>query len=489
MGGDADSLQQLPSLGTARTTSRKRGFQGATSATLLPVGQPGQSEYSERKGGTRASIGRLCGGKLGVVQQQETTPVVITGLGVVSPIGVGRTAFAQALDQQQSGIAPIDHFDASQLPVRLCARVRDFEPKRYVRPRKSLKIMSRDMAFAVAAAWEAWESAGLDRKPLEPHRIGVVFGADVMCTPLEECARAYPQCLENGEFSLSTWGRRMAEVWPPLTMLKTLPNMVSCHVSIPLDARGPNNTIHLSEVSSLLALAEAARVIQRGWADAMLSGGSCWMQDPFEWVVRSRLEELSPNGPEQPAPRPFDKTRNGQVRGEGAGAVVLESLRSAQQRNAPVLARLLGFGSSGPGRAESDQARQASLQRAIGAALKMAGISPEDVVCVFAQGQGTRLDVAEAQALAASVPGVPVIGLQGYVGNCSAAAGVLQLVGALVSHAEGFLPATLFFQQADPQCPVPVVAQRRPWSESGPVLICNLTSSGQSAAVLVAFPD
>ncbi len=423
------------------------------------------------------------------MQRRATTPVAITGLGVVSPIGVGREAFARSLQEQQSGIGAIDYFDARKLPVRVCAQVRDFAPKKYVRPRKSLKIMSRDMMFAVAAAWEAWEQAQLEQKSLEPERVGVVFGADVMCTPLEECARTYPQCIEQGEFRLSIWGQRMAEIWPPLTMLKTLPNMVSCHVSIPLDARGPNNTIHLSEVSSLLALAEATRVIQRGWADAMLSGGSCWMQDPFEWVVRSHLEELSPNGPDEPAPRPFDKNRNGQVRGEGAGAVVLESLRSAQARGVPVLATVLGYGSSGPGGEPGPEAQINSLKRAIHAALRMASLSPQDVGVVFAQGQGTRADAAEAQALAGIFSDVPVVSVQGYVGNCSAAAGAFQLLSALVCHALGRLPATLFFQQPDPQCPVNVVAQSCVWPSSGVVLLCSLGSRGQAAALLIELAD
>jgi len=426
---------------------------------------------------------------LGLVQRRSTTPVVITGLGVVSPIGIGCRVFAQSLQKQASGIAVLDQFDARGLPVRLCARVRDFEPKRFVRPRKSLKVMSRDMMFAVAAAWEAWEQARLNQVPLEPERVGVVFGADVMCTPLEECVQAYSQCVDGGEFRLSVWGQRMAQIWPPLTMLKTLPNMVSCHVSIPLDARGPNNTIHQGEVSSLLALAEASRVIQRGWADAMLSGGSCWMQDPFEWVVRCRLEELSPNGPEEPAPRPFDKHRNGQVRGEGAGAVVLESLRSAQARRVPVLATVLGYGSSGATGVPGREAHAASLKRAIQVALRMAGLSPQDVGCIFAQGQGSRLDAAEAQALAELFPDVPVVSLQGYLGNCSSAAGVLQLVGALVSCAQGWLPPTLYFQQADPQCPVDVVAEPRAWPARKEVLLCNLNRGGQAAALLLHLPD
>ncbi len=423
------------------------------------------------------------------MQRGSTTSVVITGLGVVSPIGIGRRAFAESLAEQKSGIGPLEHFDARELPVRLAARVRDFEPKKYVRPRKSLKIMSRDMMLAVAAAWEAWEQARLDEKPLEPERVGVVFWADVMCTPLEECVPAYAQCVESGRFRLSTWGRRMAEIWPPLTMLKTLPNMVSCHVSIPLDARGPNNTIHLGEVSSLLALAEATRVIQRGWADAMLSGGSCWMQDPFEWVVRCHLEELSPNGPDQPAPRPFDKLRNGQVRGEAAAAVVLENRRSAQARGVPVLATVLGFGSSGPTGEPTPDSLSASLVRAVRAALEMARLAPDDVGCVFAQGQGTRLDAAEAQALARVLPQVPVVSLQGYTGHCSSAAGALQVVGALLGHDQDLLPATLYHQEAGPECPVQVVTRPCRWPEAKTVLVCNLGPRGQAAAFLLGLPD
>ena len=199
--------------------------------------------------------------------------VVITGLGVVSPIGIGVEAFQASLRAGRSGVGPISLFDASGFPVRIGAEVRDFDPKAYVRPRKSLKVMAREIQFGFAAADMALAEAKFDSTRAEPDRFGVVFGAEMIYCELADLESAYRASLRGGDFEMSQWGETaMGEIYP-LWLLKNLPNMVACHVAIANDARGPNNTIGHSDVGSLAAIMEAVRVIERDKADLMIAGG------------------------------------------------------------------------------------------------------------------------------------------------------------------------------------------------------------------------
>ncbi|HOM15927.1 MAG TPA: beta-ketoacyl synthase N-terminal-like domain-containing protein, partial [Thermoguttaceae bacterium] len=200
--------------------------------------------------------------------------VVITGVGVVSPIGVGQEAFWRSLVEGRSGVRRLTSFEPTADLPPFGGEIADFDAKQYVRPRKSLKVMCRDIQLAVAAADLAWTDAHLPAQPPHPDRLGVVLGAEmIQCEP-EELAPAFQACMEDGRFEFRHWGpRAMPEIFP-LWMLKYLPNMPACHVGIIRDARGPTNTIVLGEVSSLAAIGEAFRVIQRGQADLMLAGGA-----------------------------------------------------------------------------------------------------------------------------------------------------------------------------------------------------------------------
>src|SRR6478752_2496887 len=206
-------------------------------------------------------------------QNYSPREVVITGVGVVSPIGIGVESFAGSLRARQSGIRPISLFDASGFPVRIGAEVADFDPKAYVRPRKSLKVMSREIQFGFAAADMAMTDAGLQQGQAEPDRFGVVFAAEMIYCALDELEAVYRRSMAEGKFEFGRWGEAMMSEMFPLWMLRNLPNMVACQIAIVHDARGPNNTINLSDVSSLLAIIEAVRVIQRDAADIMIAGG------------------------------------------------------------------------------------------------------------------------------------------------------------------------------------------------------------------------
>src|SRR4051794_149027 len=194
--------------------------------------------------------------------------VVITGVGIVSPIGIGKEPFWDSLVHGRSGVRPVSLFDTRGLPIRFAGEIANFDARQYVQPRKNLKVMARDTQLAVAAADMAIADAGLSgSKGIDRERFGVVFGADLMFCQADDVALAFAKSRVDGRFDFSRWGEVAQSEIYPLWMLKYLPNMPACHIAILQDARGPNNTITLGEVSSLLSVAEAARAIERGVAD------------------------------------------------------------------------------------------------------------------------------------------------------------------------------------------------------------------------------
>ncbi len=260
--------------------------------------------------------------------------IVITGAGVISPIGISQEAFWASLCEGRSGVRKLNTFADPDL-VPFGGEVVDFDPKNYVRQRKSLKVMSRDIQLGFAAADLACIEARHHEHAIDPERLGIVFGDDMIPCELNELVPAYRSCIAGGRFDYNRWGEAsMAEIFP-LWMLKYLPNMPACHIGIAQDARGPNNTLTLGDVSSLSAAAEAVRVIERGAADAMIVGGAGSRIHPT-MLFRGGLFELSRRS-DNPAgaSRPFDATRDGMVNGEGAGAFVFEAKENAQARAQP----------------------------------------------------------------------------------------------------------------------------------------------------------
>jgi len=416
--------------------------------------------------------------------------VVITGLGIVSPIGIGRETFWDSLLAGRSGVAPIASFDASGLPVRIAAEVSDFDPKRYVKPRKSLKVMSRDAQFAVTAADLAWEDAGLNDAALDPDRVGVVIGADRVRNEFSDIEGTFRACRVDGHFNPALWPTVGAAEAYPLMLLKNLPNMLGSHISILKDARGPNNTICLAEASSLLALGEAAAAIQRGAADVMIAGGAASRMHPIDWVRGVLADELSleVDNPAA-ASRPFDARRSGAVRGEGGALFVLESRRHAEARGARIWGRVVSWTSSAALQSNGQAALPAAIERAIRRALELAKLSPAQLGFVSAHGLSTRThDALEAEALRAALGNRPVVAFKSYFGNLGAGGGAVELAASVLAINERLLPATLNYEQPDAACPIEMVRGEPRGGTGGPALALNYSAAGQVAAIVVAGP-
>ena len=413
--------------------------------------------------------------------------IVITGLGIVSPIGIGVDAFWAALESGTSGIRTVDLFDSSSLRVRFGGQVPDFDAKLYVRPRKSLKVMSREIQMGFAAADLAMADAGLTAERLEPERFGVVFGGDMIYADLEDLEPAYRRSAPHGRFSFPAWAEAIHEELHPLWLLKHLPNMTASHVAIAHDARGPNNSIVLGDVSGLLALAEAASVIRRGWADVMLTGGTGCRLHPTALVARGDALLSHRADDCRRASRPFDRDRDGLVNGEGAAAILIESRSHAERRGARIRGRLLAAAARCEPRARHTGVTGASLRSALRAACTLAGLEPAAIGHVNAHGASTiDMDRAEAVAIRAELGGVPVTAPKSSFGHLGAGGGVVELAASVLGLGRGLVPPTLNYETPDPGCPVNVVHGEPLAGRPATAAAVNLCSTGQAAAVIVA---
>jgi 3-oxoacyl-[acyl-carrier-protein] synthase II len=388
--------------------------------------------------------------------------VVVTGLGVVAPNGVGKEAFWKACVEGRSGVGPIRTFDASAHPVKIAAEVPDFDVNEFIPPqhRKSLKIMSRAMRFGVAASALAVRDSGLELTREDPERLGVVMGTGLVPMDLAEVAPILADsCDENGRLVAKRLGKRGDGALFPLWLLKYLPNMIAAHISMVHNAQGPNSTLTTACSAGTQAVGEAFRLIQRGDADLVLTGGADSRTDPLLLLAYTALGALSrADRPPKEVSRPFDGQRDGFVLGEGAGVLVLEEMERAKKRGAVVYAEVLGLGSSFDAYAVTKPDPDArGAARAIRWALHEAGVDHHDVDYINAHGTSTRLnDLMETTAVKAvfgeGVRALPMSSIKSMVGHLIGAAGAVEAVALALTLQDGVVPPTINQTHPDPDC-------------------------------------
>jgi len=411
--------------------------------------------------------------------------VVLTGIGIACPLGVGREAVWSAVENRHSGVRVIERLAATNYPTPIGGEVLDFEPKQFVKPRKSLKVMNRETQLGFTAAELAWADAKLDDATLDPERLGAVVGTNSFRSKIEDVAEVYQAIARNGEEVLAGWGEGMREMYP-LWMLKYLPNMTCCHIGIAHDMRGPINTIVEGNVSSLMAIIEAADVIARGHAEVMIAGGSGTMLSAIDLVWHGGAE-LSPSVSNPAAAcRPFEAARDGTTTGEGAAMFVLESRAHAERRGASVQGKILGYGRRCEPCANSQKPTGQAVRQAIEAALEMSQLAVNQIGHVNANGLATvDDDVIEARAIEQTLADVPVTAPKSFFGNLGAAGGAVELAISLLSLQHGVVPPTLNYEQPDPACPVNVAGEAQP-SRAPTVLALNHKLTGQAVALVVS---
>ena len=424
--------------------------------------------------------------------------VVITGLGLITPLGIGPDSNWSAVAAGRGAVSKLRSLRVAGLPNDIGAEIADFDFKALALPRfrkslqKSLKYMARDIQLAVAAAQLAASDAGLIDAGLDPTRIGIDLGAGLISTELDELGPAISLAsAHNGEFDYHVFGRDGIPIIPPVWLLKYLPNMLACHISIMLDCQGPSNTITEAESASLLALGEATRIIACGRADVMISGGADSKIHPIAMTRMALLHQMTHSaGPPAAACRPFDTARDGFVPGEGAGIIILEEREHAVRRGARILGEILGFGSGADAQPDGGiDPEGIGVEIALRAALRDAHLDPAEVGHVNAHGFALpAYDLAEARAINRVFGGpdkIPVAALKGYFGNISSGAAAVELAISLLGVNRGLVPSTLNCEHPDPECGLDVTrGGPRPTLNSTFAKI-SLTRLGQAAALVV----
>lgn len=446
--------------------------------------------------------------------------VVISGIGPVSALGVGRSAFWGGLTEGRSGLGRIARFDASGFECPWGGEIRNFSgkdqvPKSY---RKAVKMMARDIEIAVACARAAGEDARLITRSDEagaapsypPARLGCQIGAGLIAAETQELTEALVTArAPDGDpaaegFSLRVWGglqdpaAGMANL-QPLWLLKYLPNMLACHVTIIHGAEGPSNTLTCSEASGPLCVAEAARVIERGDADACFAGSAesrLNLSGLMKLQLAGRLWRGQPGQVSDEGAwtlvRPFDPAARGALAGEGGGIVVVEEEQSAKSRGARSYARVAGVGAAQSSWLRGGEllARRQGLADAIRAALEDAKVKPGQIDAVVPQAIGQAdLDACEAGALSdvlgpETLARTPLITLAPFVGDTVAGQGGLQACAAALCLGEGRLPARLHAGGPAPGLDAGACESRA--ASLSYVLVCTGSLGGQNSALVLA---
>ncbi len=419
-----------------------------------------------------------------------TNDIVITGLGCVSPIGIGREAFWNALDGGKCGISLLHCIEGDTRCEYFGGVIKDFDGKVYVTPRKALKVMNREVQTAYSAAHLAWQDAKLVDVELNADRLGVICGAEMMPGEIQDLSGAIQNCSVDGTMQHARWGEQFSRDIFPLWMLKNLPNMPACHVGIAINARGPNNTIVAEEISGLQALIEAAMIIERDQADVMVVGAVGGRVAPTRLIFRVEPIYRRRSAPtDVPAGEglciPFDLQRCGVIAGEGAGAIVLERRSHAVRRGAKIYGQITGFANRFSLPEKKYYGSRVSIANAIKSALDMAETEPSALGMVSAQGfSSEQLDVEESQAIATVCGATPVTAFSSYFGTTGAACGLLELIAGVLATCHRLTLPTLGYSRPDPQCPVRV-AKTKSHMTGDDMLKLSFTPHGHAAAVVV----
>ncbi|MBR0075893.1 MAG: beta-ketoacyl-ACP synthase II [Synergistaceae bacterium] len=379
--------------------------------------------------------------------------VVVTGLGPVSPIAIGKEHYWKALRDGKNGISKITTFELFDCPVTFGAEIKDFDPSVYM-PGKEAKRSDRAIHFAVAAAKLAVEDAKIDLTKIDPYRLGVYIGTGQ--GGIETSFNNFRIMIEKGS-------KRVSPYFIPMM----ISNMSTAYVAIVLGAKGPNLCVVTACATSLHSMGEAYHAIVRDDADVIISGGTEAALRAISMAGFASMKALSTrNDDPEHASRPFDKNRDGFVMGEGAGVVVLEELNHALERGAHIYAEFTGYGTScdaGHITAPDPEAKGAAF--ATEKALKMSGWEKSQVDYINAHGTSTGLNDKMEAGMINHVFGeyaknITVTSTKSMIGHCLGAAGGLEVIASLQAIEENYIHPTLNYETPDPECDLNIATGR-----------------------------
>lgn len=371
--------------------------------------------------------------------------VVITGVGVVSPLGCGNAKNWDALINGRSGIAQITRFDASAMPVRIAGEVKDFNPEDFIE-KKEIKKMDLFIQYALAASHFAMEDSGLAITEENAERVGVLVGAGLGGLPTIE--KYHAALLEGGY-------KKISPFFIPMLIINLAPG----HISIKYGAKGPNISSVSACATATHSIGDAYHIIKRGDADAMIAGGTESTITPLGIGGFSAMKALSDrNDNPQAASRPFEKNRDGFVMGEGAGIVILEEYEAAKKRGAKIYAEVVGYGLTGDAYHLTAPAPDGEgAARCMKMALANAGVNPEQVGYINAHGTSTSMnDLYETMAIKTvfgnHAGSVKISSTKSMTGHLLGAAGGIEAVFSCLALEKGVIPPTINFEEPDPEC-------------------------------------
>lgn len=404
--------------------------------------------------------------------------VVITGIGVISPIGIGQQAYWDGLKSGRSGAGPVTFFDTSDYTCKIDAEVKDWNPELYIE-KKTIRRMDRFTQFACGAADMAVRDSGLDTASVDKDRIGVIVGSGI--GGLSTIEEEYTALRDRG-------ARRVS----PFLIPKLITNMAPGEIAIRWGFTGPNYSVTSACATSNHAIGDALRLLRYGDADVILAGGSEAAITPlgFAGFCSARTLSLRNDDPLK-ASRPFDKTRDGFLMGEGAGIVVLEALEHALARGARIYGELAGYGATDDAyHITAPNPEATSAIKAIQLALKDAGIAPEQVQYVNAHGTSTELnDKTETKALK-TVFGdharrLAISSTKSMTGHLLGAAGVVELIATVLCINHKLAHATINYETPDPECDLDYIPNHARPMDIDCALSNSLGFGGHNAVLVV----
>ncbi|MBI4330595.1 MAG: beta-ketoacyl-ACP synthase II [Chloroflexi bacterium] len=404
--------------------------------------------------------------------------VVVTGLGAVTPIGIGIERSWRALCQGTSGVVPISRFDTTNYRSKIAGEVRDFDPLDFV-DKKNVRRTDRFIHFALAAAQMALEDAGVSTPLTEAERVGVVVGTAL--GGLSSIERTNELIFQG----------RLKEILPHF-LSSFICNEAPAMVAIQTGAKGPNLCLVTACTAGAHAVGESMRIIQRGEADIMLAGGA---EAPVNPILIAGIDAIKVSSPRivepQKACRPFDKNRDGLISAEGAGILVLEELEHARRRDARIYGEVIGYGYNCDAyHITSPDPTGEGAARCMGLALRDAGVAPEEVDYVNAHGTSTVLnDISETQAIKKvfkeHARKLAISSNKSMLGHTFGAAGAIELAFSLLTIRDGLLPPTINYEEPDPQCDLDYVPNVARKASVKTVLSNSFGFGGQNAAVII----
>jgi len=426
--------------------------------------------------------------------------VVITGMGIVCPMGHEVETVWQRMLNSENGFAKTTFFDASTFPSTFSAEVKDYDAAKYTSRAHLHKHCNRGSGFAIGATVQACGQAGIDVETDNPDdginrsRLGIYLGAGEGSVDNDVFFEALVKACNNpnGRMNWGKWTQVALAKMDAMRELEQEPNMPAAHIAMLTGARGPTRSCLTACAASTQAIGEATEIIRRGDADVMIAGGAHSMIHPLGIMGFNRLTALSTrNESPETASRPFSASRDGFVVGEGAAIIILESLSSAKKRNVPILAEVIGYGSSSDAFRVTDMHEQGrGAIQSITAALADAGISYKDVDYISTHGTGTmENDSVETKAIKAVFKelarNVPASSVKSMIGHLIGAAGAAELITCVLAIRDNIVPPTINLNDPDPNLDLDYVPNKPRKMQVNIALSESFGFGGQNNVVII----